>query len=281
VPQERSGLRNIGDYVRSGNWEDYWRTKVSYTVPGKLLVRGYPIEEIVERLSYAEALYLTVRGELPTKKQARVLDAVLTCILDHQFIASHTPAARIVASANPESPVPGIAAGVLAVGMNTVAPTDAARMVQEAVERMRKEKLSQEETARRVVTDYLKSGRRIAGLGHPTHKEYDMRGEALNKVARQQGIWGPHSPLFEAIHAEFTRASGKRLPINVDGRIACVLLDLGFDVLEMAGIAIVAVMPGIIAHVVEEIKEGVPLRIIPEALGSKYVGPQERHLPPR
>ena len=35
----------------------------------------------------------------------------------------------------------------------------------------------------------------------------------------------------------------------------------------------------IVAHVVEEIREGVPLRIIPDALGSKYIGPPERHIP--
>ena len=33
-------------------------------------------------------------------------------------------------------------------------------------------------------------------------------------------------------------------------------------------------LPGIVAHVVEEIREGVPLRIVPE---SYYVGVPERH----
>ena len=33
------------------------------------------------------------------------------------------------------------------------------------------------------------------------------------------------------------------------------------------------------AHVIEEIKDGVPLRIIPDALGSRYIGHPERHVP--
>jgi citrate synthase len=33
-------------------------------------------------------------------------------------------------------------------------------------------------------------------------------------------------------------------------------------------------LPGIVAHVVEEIEEGVPLRIVPE---SYYVGEPDRH----
>ncbi|MBI2977085.1 MAG: hypothetical protein HYY33_09055 [Chloroflexi bacterium] len=54
---------------------------------------------------------------------------------------------------------------------------------------------------------------------------------------------------------------------------------MDFDPLEMAGIGALAVLPGVIAHVVEEIRDGVPLRVIPDVLGSKYVGEPERHLP--
>jgi citrate synthase len=46
----------------------------------------------------------------------------------------------------------------------------------------------------------------------------------------------------------------------------------------MAGIAATAAMPGIVAHVIEEIERGVPLRIVPDELGSVYVGPDERHI---
>ncbi len=278
MPQEPAKMRSLGQYYRSGDWSDYWRTKVSMTEPHKLLIRGYPIEDIVENLSYAEALYLTVRGELPTKPQARVLDACLTCILDHQFIASHTPAARIVASANPESIAAALAAGILCIGATTIAPTDSARLARESVERMKKEKLSMQEVARQVVDQYVKAGKFIPGLGHPTHKNFDPRGDAVKRVAVKHKQWGVHCEMYEAIHDEFVKRTGKNLPINVDGRIACVMCDLGFDYLEMAGLAAVAILPGIIAHVVEEIKEGVPLRIIPNELGSKYIGAPERRL---
>ena len=115
--------RRLGDYYRSGDWSDYWRTSISETYQGVLRIRGYPVQEIVKNLSYAESLYLTIRGELPTKAQARALDAVLTSMLDHQFVSSHAPAARFVASAHSESPVPGIAAGILCAGTHTISPT--------------------------------------------------------------------------------------------------------------------------------------------------------------
>ena len=273
--------RRLGDYYRSGDWSDYWRTSISETYQGVLRIRGYPVQEIVKNLSYAESLYLTIRGELPTKAQARALDAVLTSMLDHQFVSSHAPAARFVASAHSESPVPGIAAGILCAGTHTISPTEAALLIAGALEVQAKEGLTTEEIARRIVDEYVSAKKYIPGIGHPTHKEFDPRVEAVTEVVKEVGAWGEAGLLFEAIHQEFVQSTGKALPINIDGVLACVLTDLGFDANEMAGIAITAILPGIIAHVIEEIRDGVPLRIVPDALGSRYVGAPERHIPPR
>ena len=60
--------------------------------------------------------------------------------------------------------------------------------------------------------------------------------------------------------------------------IACVGIEMGFDPLELTGIAAVSFMCGIIAHVVEEIKEGSPIRMVPPML-INYAGPSERQLP--
>lgn len=275
----RSKLRNVGKYYESGDWSDYWRTKISYVAPHKVLIRGYPIEEICEHLTYAEMCWLTIRGELPTKAEARVMDALLCCMPDHQFVASHTPAARFTASAFPESPIPGIASAVLTMGSNTVSPQESAKIILAACALMGAEGLSKEEATRRMVREYLDAGRRVPGLGHPTHKNEDMRASALRRVTEAQGLWGEKCQVYEAIHGAFVEITGKKLPINIDGMMAAVMTQLDFDPLEMAGIGALAVLPGVIAHVVEEIRDGVPLRVIPDALGSKYVGEPERHLP--
>ena len=58
-----------------------------------------------------------------------------------------------------------------------------------------------------------------------------------------------------------------------------VLLDIGFKPLHMAGLGIMSFLPGIIAHSVEEITDGVPLRYIPKELGAEYIGEPLRHIP--
>ena len=52
------------------------------------------------------------------------------------------------------------------------------------------------------------------------------------------------------------------------------------DPLAIGGIGALGYGMALLAHIVEEIREGVPLRIIPDALGAHYDGPAERHLPP-
>ena len=59
----------------------------------------------------------------------------------------------------------------------------------------------------------------------------------------------------------------------------CVYAELAFDPVEISALSGLGYTVAMVAHVVEEIKEGVPLRIIPEALGAKYVGHPERHIP--
>jgi citrate synthase len=269
----------LGHYYRSGDWSRYWETAISEVGPHRLLIRGYPIDEIIAQLSYPEVLYLTVRGELPTKAQSRVLDAALCSIPAHQWVAAHLLAAAVTASASPESPIPGIASGILTMGSVTVSPQSTAELLDRTRALISEGALDREAAAAAVVDEYRAAGRRIPGLGHPNHKDHDPRATALAAVAKREGVWGESCELYTLVHAAFVSASGKALPINVDGMLACVLSDLGFTPLEMAGVAATAAMPGIVAHVIEEIESGVPLRIVPDELGSRYVGPAERHIP--
>jgi citrate synthase len=87
--------------------------------------------------------------------------------------------------------------------------------------------------------------------------------------------------MLDAIEAELARRKERRIPINLAGALGALLADLGFDPLAIGGLGALGYGVALLAHIVEEIREGVPLRIIPEALGSRYAGPEERHLPTR
>jgi len=271
--------RSVGEFMKSGDWSDYWTTGISRAEAGRIWVRGYPLEEIVEKLSYAEATWLLLRGELPTKQQAAIWELTLKIAMDQQFISSAACAARFVASGHPESPIPGVAAGILAHGSVTGSPRPAAEMIYQTFALMQREGLSREAAAERAIESYLTRGEPVPGFGHPIHKRAEPRAELLRRKVRELGGWGEKAQLFEAIHEALRRRTGKDLPINLAGMIAAVYCELGFDPIEIEALAAVGYGYAIVAHVVEEIREGVPLRIIPDALGSKYIGPPERHIP--
>lgn len=270
--------RSVGEFMRSGDWSDYWTTRISRAEQGQIWVRGYPLEEVVDKLSFVEAMWLLIRGELPTKQQAAIWELTLKIAMDQQFISSAACAARFVASAHPESPIPGLAAGILAHGSVTGSPRPAAEMIYGAHELMQREALSLDEAAARTVDAHMQGQGPMPGFGHPIHKETEPRAEILRRKVKELGGWGEKAQLFEAIHEVLQRRLGRPIPVNLAGMIAAVYCELGFDPLEIEALAAVGYGFAITAHVVEEIKEGVPLRIIPDALGAAYAGAPERHI---
>jgi citryl-CoA lyase len=262
-------------------WDGYWTTKIGWAAEGKILVRGYRAEELIRHLTFAETTYLVIRGELPTAAQAQALDAVLRSGLDQAFISSAVPSARFAASAAPEAPAAAIAAGVIAFGSVTGSPRECAEMLAAAHASMLQAPSTIEETARRTVQTVAAAGGRVPGLGHPLHKDAEPRAVALRAVAEDIGVWGERGRLLDAIAAEAARRRGRPLALNLAGVIAAVLLEIGFAPLETVGLGVLSYLPALIAHTAEEIREGRPLRIIPEALGARYAGPAERALPAR
>jgi citrate synthase len=257
-----------------------WQTKISRVLEGKVLIRGYSHEKLFGQYNYAEGVFLTLRGELPTPQEGRMMDAMLMSLLDHGFVAASVLAARYAASGNPQL-VPGTAAGLLTAGSNTISPQHSAEFLESALKTMHAESLSLEETAKRVVSKVRADKRRIPGFGHPTHKGDDFRAIQLRRIAQENGFLGDKIRMFEAIHAEFLRVTGRQgICINVDGMLGAIMSEMGFRPLQMAAVALLAVLPGIMAHVIEEIEEGKPLRIVRDE-EQDYVGPAERPVPPR
>jgi len=268
--------RHVGQYVASGDWSDYWTTSISRAEKGKIRVRGYPVEELIEHLSYSEAAYLLLRGELPDERATALFDLALRSGMDQQLINSAACAARYTASAFPDSPIPALASGILATGSVTGSPQEPAEMLIEA----RGWDLSGEQAASRAVDIWLERRGAVPGLGHPVHKEAEPRAVTLRRLTVDLGGWGSCGRLLYAIEADLAARKSKSIPINLAGALGALLADLGFDPLAIGGIGALSYGAALLAHIVEEIRDGVPLRIIPAALGAHYAGPPERHLPP-
>src|SRR5256885_15927906 len=93
----------------------HWSTALTSIAPNKILIRGFAVDEMMGRLSFADAVYLLLMGELPTPAIGRMLNAVLVSSLDHGVTPPSTLAARNVATSG--APLKDcVAAGILAFG---------------------------------------------------------------------------------------------------------------------------------------------------------------------
>ena len=59
------------------------KTAISWVKSDRILLRGYPIDELAGNVSWAGAVYLALVGELPEPKVARQFEAILVSVVDH------------------------------------------------------------------------------------------------------------------------------------------------------------------------------------------------------
>ncbi len=253
--------------------ESKWKTSLSDIGPAKIRVRGYDITEMMEKLGFAQAVFLLLRGELPTDKEGRMMEAILVSSIDHGVSPPSVLGARnVIAGGN--SLNAAVAGGVLVIGdTHGGAIERSARILQEwAVKDGNVATL-----AAQLVAHLRETKRRMPGFGHRLHQT-DPRTVKMFELAKRYEFSGRHIDLCRAIEAELEKASGRKLPINVDGAIAAVISDMGFDWRLGKGFFIISRVPGLIAHAYEEMTTEKPMR----KLGidnAEYDGPEERKIP--
>ena len=252
--------------------DDKWKTGITDIGPGKINVRGYKITDIMENLSYAETVYLILKGERPGKAEAELMNAILVSSIDHGASPPSVLGTRTVMSGG-NSLNAAIAGGVLVIGdSHGGAIEQSAKIMQEwAAKEGDCASLANE------IVDWLKeSKKRMPGFGHRLHT-VDPRTGKLFEIAERHGYHGRHIDLCRAIETALAEKTGRTLPINVDGAIAAVISDMGFDWRLGKGFFIISRVPGLLAHAYEEMTRERPMRKLgPPA--SDYDGPGEREL---
>ena len=250
-----------------------WKTAITQIEPNHVRLRGYDIGQLMGRIGFGSAVYLILRGELPDEKVGRLMDAILVSSIDHGVTPPSTLAARNVASTG------GGLSGAAAAGILSInryhggAIEDCARQLGHIVRRCDESGDSLECVAEAVVDELKTEGLRMAGFGHRVHTN-DPRTLGLFELAVDAGIDGPHMRAARSVERVFA-AAGKRLPLNVDGAIAAVLADLGFELAGMNGLFMIARLPGLVAHALEEQQRERPMRRIDPAR-HEYDGPGPR-----
>ena len=255
-----------------------WKTAITAIAPNQVRVRGFDIAELMGNVSFGAAVYLILRGEMPSPEVGRLMDAILVSSIDHGATPPSALAARTVASTGATLSA-SVAAGILSINQfHGGAIEDCARQLSHIIHRCNETGRSLDQVAEAVLDEMKAQGRRMSGFGHRVHTN-DPRTVRLFELAEAAGVNGPHMEAARAVERVFADAGKPAggLPINVDGAIGAILADLGFSYEVMNGLFMIARAPGLIAHVVEERSREKPMRQIDPANHS-YDGPPPRSL---
>jgi citrate synthase len=254
----------------------HWKTAITAVEPNKVCLRGYPIDRLMGQVSFSQAIYLVLKGELPSPEVGRLLDAIFVSSVDHGAGPPSVLTARTVASAGAELHA-AIAAGVLAISRwHGGAIEEAMRLFQKIARRAEAKKLSEEAAASDILDEMKVKGERASGFGHRVHTQ-DPRTEKLFALADELDLAGQGVRIARTVEKIFKESLGKPLPINVDGAIAAVLSDLGIPAEIGNAFFIIARVPGLVAHIQEERTRMKPMRKIHPS-DFEYDGPSDREV---
>ena len=238
-----------------------WRTAIVDAGPDHIRVRGHDVLDLMRQSTFTDMIFLLHHDRLPSPGERRVMDAILIGVADHGAGAPSCAAARLAASGNRQSPAAAVAAGILTIGdEHGGAGSGCMELIAAGLEEARRDGLPFASVAGRIVDEATASKQRLPGFGHRVHSTIDPRVDVLFTLARDAGVAGDGIGFARALEAA-VRDRIKPIPLNIDGALAAILVDLGLPSMVGKLLFIVGRVAGLSAEVLEEYTREKPMRI--------------------
>jgi citrate synthase len=239
--------------------EDWWSTEIIEMRPGMIRYRGYPIEELIGRVSFPAMIWLMLRGELPSEAQADLLGAALVAAVDHGPQAPSIAIARMAATC-------GVGINnAMASAINVLGDVHGGAGEQcvelyRAVAARAEGGLALAAAVDAEAAALAARGvRYLPGFGHRFHP-VDPRAprllEIVDKATAGGVVSGQYAAIGRAVEQSLAARKGKRVPMNIDGATAVIYAELGFPPPLCRGLFVLSRSVGILAHAWEQMQQG-------------------------
>lgn len=220
-----------------------FKTAITQIKDGEELIRGQALLDRATGKSFVENLVFLLTGKELSEDESAMINMILSVVIDHGPGSGSAMTARIsTASKNPTHA--SLAAGLLGLGQrHGLAVTPAMEFFYANKE---------VEDIGAVVKEMKENKQRVPGFGHPFFTDHDPRSRALFQFATDKGIYGEYCVFALGVHGALNEISSKQLPMNVDGAIAAILCDMGFDAALGNILFMIGRVPGLLSQIYEE-----------------------------
>lgn len=261
----------------------WWDTAIIDIHPGKIAIRGYPIEELIGRVRFPDMIWLMLRGELPTRGQSDLLEAALVPGVDHGPHAPSIAISRMAVTCG--LPLNGAMASAINVlddvhGGAGQQCMELFRLI-DAAAGADGDLVA---AASAVIRRQREAGDKIVpGFGHRFHPIDPRTAPLFALVAKAVAagtVSGRWAAIGHAVEDALKAITGRHIPMNIDGITAVIFCELGFEPELGRGLFVLSRSVGILAHAWEQKQRG--RRIMgpmPKEIAYRYSGPARRPVP--
>jgi len=256
----------------------WWSTALIDIRPGEIGIGGYPIQDLIGKLSFPEMIWVMLRRELPTAERAKLLEAAMVAAVDHGPQAPSIAISRMAITCG--LPINGAMASAINV-LDDVHGGAGQQCMELYNAIARAEDAGVADAVEAELARFISErGKIVPGFGHRFHPVDPRSGRllALVEVARGKGaVSGRYARIGTAVEKALERRKGARIPMNIDGATAVIYCELGFAPALGRGLFILSRSVGILAHAWEQSQQGGRIKgPMPPAIPYRYTGPKTR-----
>lgn len=256
----------------------WWRTGIIDIHPGVIDVRGYPIQQLIGKIDFVSMIWLMLKGDLPSRGQARLLEAALVASVDHGPQAPSISIARMASTCG-VGINNAIASGVNALGDVHGGAGQQCLEVYHAVASQAGD-CTDESVMTGLIAAQIAVHKHLPGFGHRFHP-VDPRAKPLLELVEEAvvagEVQGRYLSVARAVEKVLHQVKNKPIPMNIDGATAVIFGELGFAPVEARGLFILSRSVGIMSHAFEQMQQGGRIKgPMPTNIPYTYDGPVRR-----
>jgi citrate synthase len=262
---------------------DWWSTSIIDIEPGKIGVRGYPIQQLIGRIRFPDMVWLMLRGELPAAAQSALLEAAMVAAVDHGPHAPSIAISRMAVTCG--LPLNGAMASAINAldDVHGGAGEQCMALLQAIDHEAGEAEATPAQIEAGIERHVAAHGKIIPGFGHRWHG-VDPRAVRLLQLVREAQargeVGGRFGRIAEGIERVMQARKGSPIPMNIDGATAVIYCELGFAAPLGRGLFILSRSVGILAHAWEQTQQGGRIKgPMSPGIPYRYTGVEARALP--